>query len=83
MDSARCVVIEDSRIGLAAAKAAGMRCACLLLPCCAGLCWRACWACWFDLQHCLVWLLLRLRLPAGTHSADLLCVFPAAPAGVW
>ena len=49
VDPARCVVIEDSRIGLAAAKAAGMRCACLLLPCCrtkccAGLRWRACLA---------------------------------------
>ena len=27
VDPARCVVVEDSRIGLAAAKAAGMRCA--------------------------------------------------------
>ena len=26
MEPARCVVVEDSRIGLAAAKAAGMRC---------------------------------------------------------
>ena len=35
VEPGRCVVVEDSRIGLAAAKAAGMRCACACAYACA------------------------------------------------
>ena len=35
VEPGRCVVVEDSRIGLAAAKAAGMRCACACACACA------------------------------------------------